>query len=649
MANSAIKEIKYLRKLLQQEKEAHKRQFNAVILRSSPKHRQTLGLSWYPLEVRKMGYGLGNQPFVEVERRKNRDMPHQFQAGKIVKLFAQQLGFEDQQVKGIVNFIAGNRMKITLYTEQLPDWVRNGRLGVDLFFDDRSFSEMEKALQVVLQAEKGRVAELREILLGYQPAKVMNDDRDFYTHHLNFSQNQAVNQILHSKDVTVIHGPPGTGKTTTLIHAVSALVSHNERLLVCAPSNAATDLLTEKIAEQGLTVVRIGNLSRVDESLVRHTIEGHLSQMPEYENIIQMKRKASELRKLAKKHRQNTTYEQREQNRQWRREASSLRDQAGMFEQFLIDQILKQANVITTTLVSAAHRYLETQYFDTVLIDEAAQALEPATWIPIIKAQKVVFAGDPFQLPPTILSPKAQQKGLAITLLEKCLLRQPRVYLLDTQYRMNEVIMGFSNEQFYGRKLKAHKSVQQQVLAFKEASVLVDGAIINQAVKDEIPLEFIDTAGCEYYETLNQQTQSYYNPNEYFLLGQHLDLLLAQCSPDAMPNVGIIAPYKEQVEYIAAALKEHDNLWTSTKIDVNTIDAFQGQERDVIYISLVRSNQKKKIGFLRDIRRMNVAITRAKKKLIVIGDSETLRHDDFYRNFIHYCDKHGQYVLQAKR
>ncbi len=302
-----------------------------------------------------------------------------------------------------------------------------------------------------------------------------------------------------------------------------------------------------------------------------------------------------------------------------------------MLEDYVIEKILSEADVICCTLVSAMNRYIEKRKFHTVVIDEAAQAMEPATWIPICKAQKVILTGDPFQLPPTVKNMDAAKGGLSITLLEKCVARMPNVQLLNVQYRMHEQIMGFSNQEFYNNELEAAEFVANWKLAMLEGG-------------DDRPVEFIDTAGCGFDEKVNPETQSSYNPEEYFVLRKHLDHLLTLASPELRPSIAIISPYREQVRFIQEHIAGDFDHYPDDDITVDTIDSFQGQERDVVYISLVRSNEKGEIGFLKDTRRMNVAMTRAKKKLIIIGDSATLGSFAFYSHFLDYCEQHGAYA-----
>ena len=375
-------------------------------------------------------------------------------------------------------------------------------------------------------------------------------------------------------------------------------------------------------------MVRIGNISRVDEDILKHTIEAQLAAHPESKNIKKVKIQAAEARKKASRYKRNFGSKERAERKDAYNEARELAAWANQLEDRLIDQILDSAQVITSTLVGANQQVLDKRKFRTVLIDEAAQALEPACWIPIIKASKVVFAGDPFQLPPTVKSTPNKKEGLNITLLEKCLNFLPQVSFLNVQYRMHEAIMGFSNEQFYNNKLVADETVKQHQLAVYAGK----------------PVVFIDTAGCGFEEKINPEFLSRYNPDEFQILCEHLYLLLAAYEEhqEALPSIGIISPYREQVIYMKNHMETDERL-AKLPLVINTIDAFQGQERDLIYISLVRSNGKGEIGFLKDYRRMNVAMTRARKKLIVLGDSATIGMDQFYSDFLDYCDKVGEY------
>ena len=532
-------------------------------------------------------------------------------------------------------------MKIALHTDELPDWIDDGKLGIDILFDNISYKEMEKALNQVIKAEKGRIVQLRDVILGEKNAYFKPLKFDLQLPNLNESQNEAIKNILSAQDVAIIHGPPGTGKTTTLVQAIRLVLKNQESaqtLLVSAPSNTAVDLLTEKLAQQGIKVVRIGNPARMAEEVQKHTLDNHINAHPLFKDLKKYRKDAENFRLMAGKYKRNFGADEREQKRLLYAEAKKLIKEASDVEKYITKDVLDKAQVVTATLVGAANRAIADRRFGTVFIDEAAQALEPATWIPILRAEKVVFAGDHWQLPPTVKSVEAERKGLSKTLFEKCILRHkksesPVDVMLRTQYRMNETIMQFSNEQFY------------------ENQLLADPKVKNWAVADGIaPMEFIDTAGCGYEESPNKDTGSTANPEEAKLLFRHLENLLTSIETavqqDNKPlSIGIISPYKAQVHLLKQELANLNlkKLSPLITIEVNTIDSFQGQERDIIYISLVRSNSDGQIGFLKDTRRMNVAMTRARKKLVIIGDSATLASFPFYNNLLGYVENIGAY------
>lgn len=627
---TTIEELKQVQKTLDLEKQEDIKQYNELLQQQSLQQRIAKGACWYPLTIESSGWGLGEHPYIVIERTKLRDKPHKFRAGQVVSIFSEKFTEDQHEELGVVHYVDRNKMKVILYGTELPRWIMAGKIGAQLNFDERSYQEMERALDAVITAKDSRLAELREILLGKQPARFAKDIYRYDLPQLNHSQNQAVQQILTAEDVAVVHGPPGTGKTTTLVAAIQQVVKRASPVLVCAPSNPATDLLTERLADQGLNVVRIGNISRVDERLLQHTMEGILKDRPEMQEVKKMKIEAAKLYKQANKFKRNFGPEERNARKQAYQDAKMIRQQAKMLEDYIINKIVKEADVICCTLVGSRNRHIEKMTFDTVVIDEAAQALEPATWIPISKANRVVFAGDPYQLPPTVKSRAAEKNGFGVTLLEKCVERFDSVNLLDTQYRMNDVIMGFSNLQFYGERLRSAEAVADWQLTISDGSL-------------SPALEFIDTAGCGFDEQQNPETLSSYNPEEYFVLRQHLDNLLVLLG-DQRPSIGILSPYREQVLSIQRAIKDDFDHFPEADIVVDTIDAFQGQERDIMYISMVRSNDKGAIGFLRDTRRMNVAMTRARKKLIIIGDSATLGGSKFYGDMLDYFDLYAHYA-----
>ncbi len=624
--SKVLEELQTLAELLQLEKEADLEQFKERIQRLPLSERQKNGYAWYPVQVVKSGYTYGERAFVTIERDGAEDQPHQFRAGKVVNFFTNQPAVKYPEKSGVVNFVKKNRMQIILNSKDLPDWLGLGQIGVDLLFDERTYQEMEKALRKVQEAKKGRLAELRAILMGIQPPRYSASGQAVPHPYLNEAQNEAVQHILAAQDVAVVHGPPGTGKTTTVVEAVRRLAEQEATVLVTAPSNTAVDLLTERLAEQGLEVTRIGNISRVEESVIRHTLDMKLAGHPESKNIKKVKIQAAEARRNARKYKRRFGPEERMERNRLYQEARELSAWARQLEDRLIDQILDGSNVITATLVGCAHELLDRRTFRTVVIDEAAQALEPAAWIPILKASRVVFAGDPFQLPPTVKSRKAERGGLSVTLIEKLLQRLDQVQLLNVQYRMNEPIMGFSNQQFYGNALRAAESVRHHQLP----------------VPAPRPLVFIDTAGCGFEEKVHEKYKSRYNPEEYLILREHLYQLRDAFGESPLPEVALISPYREQVVHMEQMIEEDEQL-SGLPLVVNTIDGFQGQEREVVYISLVRSNDKGEIGFLKDYRRMNVAMTRARKQLIVIGDSATVGQDKFYDDFLQYVEQNGSY------
>ncbi|MCB0695551.1 MAG: AAA family ATPase [Saprospiraceae bacterium] len=616
-----------LKKLLELEREADLEQYKALIERLPMEQRREKGVTWYPVDVMKSGYTYGDRGFVIVERAAQ-DAHHQFRAGKPVRLFTKQAGVKRPEMDGVIYYVQKNTMKIILNSKDLPDWLGMGLIGVDLLFDERTYIEMGKALKAVQQAKRDRLAELRTILMGKEEPRFRAQE-DIPPHpYLNESQNAAVRQILAAQDVAVVHGPPGTGKTTTLVHAVKLLAEREHTVLVTAPSNTAVDLLTERLAELGLRVVRVGNISRIDPTIVQHSLEAQMGAHPDSKHIKKVKIQAAEARRQARRFKRKFGKEEYMERKHLFKQAGELEAWANQLETRLIDQLLSAAQVITCTLVGAANQVLEQRRFKTLVVDEAAQALEPATWIPIQKASKLILAGDPFQLPPTVKSIEAQRGGLGETLIEKCIRQWGDVSLLKVQYRMHQAIMGFSNAQFYEGQLQAAEAVRTHGLEHGP----------------QVPVAFIDTAGCGFQERINPEYQSRFNPEEFQILCEHLLQLVEpfQTAEEALPSIALISPYREQVLHMQEHI-EADGILNKLDLSINTIDGFQGQERDVVYISLVRSNEKSQIGFLSDYRRMNVAMTRARKLLVVVGDSGTIGNDAFYGAFLEYVEQEGLY------
>jgi len=616
--------------LLKKERDEDRQLYSRAINTSSLAERRANGITWYPIVIKGSEPTRGDYVSIEVERTGNKENQHYFRFGSGAALFSNH-DAKINRVEGIVTYQSLDRLKLTLYIDELPDWVRDGKLGIDLLFDERSYEEMENALKQASKViENEKTGHLIKVLTGERAAAFENIDPGTYP-NLNLSQQAAVNKILSAKDLAIIHGPPGTGKTTTIVQAVKAMVKNTgEQILMVAPSNTAVDLLSEKLADQGLNVVRVGNPERISEKLMDLTLDHKIDHHPRNKEIKKLKKQAAEYKNMAHKYKRSFGKAEREQRKALFNEAHQVMQEADRLEQFIVNDLVEKAQVITATLVGSNHYTIKDLKFYTVVIDEAGQALEPASWIPILKAQKVVLAGDHFQLPPTIKSQEAARDGLNTTLLEKCVNAQSEaVVLLEEQYRMNKVIMGFSSNKFYQGRLKSAKQVAEWTL-----------------FPGDEPLLFIDTAGCGFDEKLEGTSTT--NPEEAGFLFKHLsetvELLKTQYTVETFPSIAIISPYQEQVRILKELKSEQADFEAyQQSIAVNTIDSFQGQERDVVYISMTRSNTKGEIGFLSDIRRMNVAMTRAKKKLIVIGDSSTLAQFGFYKDFISYAESVGGY------
>ncbi len=623
--------FKRLLHLLQLEREEDRRYYQKLTETLSVPERRASGITWYPVAIKDTEMGRGDYLTVEIERTTHHDLIHQFRFGMSAALFSNHDPKNDR-VEGVISYISGNRLKLTLRTDELPDWSRDGKLGVDTVFDENSYEEMEKALRLAPQlADKGKEGHLVKILTGEKTPTFHTAASSAAPLNLNPVQQAAVAKIVAANELAIVHGPPGTGKTTTLVQAIKVMMEQDrQQLLVVAPSNTAVDLLSEKLSDEGLNVVRVGNPARVSERLMSLTLDQKMAAHPGMKEIKRLKKRANEFRDLAHKYKRNFGREEREQRKALFAEARAINKEVERSEQYIVDDLLSNAHVITATLVGSNHYTVRHLKYHTVVIDEAGQALEPACWIPILKAQKVVLAGDHCQLPPTIKSVEAAKGGLEHTLLQKCVQHHPEaVVLLEEQYRMHETIMGYSSEVFYEKKLKAHASVAGRLL-----------------FADDNPLVFIDTAGCGFEEKWEDTSVS--NPEEAHLLVKHLTALVTQLNadytPDTFPNIGVISPYKHQVETLKEQLQQVPDLQTlNGKLSVNTIDSFQGQERDIVYISMARSNTDNSIGFLSEVRRMNVAMTRARKKLVVIGDSATLSQEPFYADFIHYAQERDAY------
>lgn len=633
---NSIQQLKHTFQLLQLERQADLEQYRQKVLLRSLSQRVKEGVTWYPVRMLRDYIGTGERVMIELEKTNALDQPHSFQSGKVVSLFTNASGKpESQHVNGVINYVRDITMTITLNGDDLPDWIDDGSLGVDVMFDEMSYREMDFALKKVMEAEDNRVAELREILLGTSVAGYRSPETEEVkpeTSVLNDSQVLSLKKILAARDVAFIHGPPGTGKTTTLVECIRHTVKEERQVLVCAPSNAAIDLLVDKLSQRGLKVLRIGHPARVTEQSLSKTLDAQIADHPYFHELRLLRRKMEQVRQKAGQFKRRFGHAEKEERRMLREEAKALKSDADMLEFYIVNDLLNTSEAICSTLVGSSHPVLRSRKFTTVFIDEAGQALEPACWIPLLKSQRVVFAGDHCQLPPTIKSHEAATQGLARTLFEKGIEKfPPHASMLQVQYRMHESIMEFSSGYFYQHKLIAHESVKHEQLR-----------------PYEMPIDYIDTAGSDCTEKQDPETLSRYNENEAALLVRQVEKLVESIGAPAWIEenitLGIITPYSAQVDRLRH-LAEQSSLLEPilSLISINTVDAFQGQERDVIAISFVRSNEKSEVGFLSDIRRTNVAMTRAKKKLIMVGDSATLGNHPFYAALIDFLQSNGFY------
>ncbi|MBS9524878.1 AAA family ATPase [Litoribacter alkaliphilus] len=621
--------------LLQMEWDEDYKQFIKKSQNKSLQEKKQEGVCLYPLQLKSQRFLIGERLMLTFEGEGLRDA-NQFQSGKSVSLFCLQdfVTADEGRIGGVVNSANKNTITVTFNTSYFPDWLKGGKLGMDLLFDQTSYKEMQAAMKALQKAEKGRTAELRDILLGHKKPS-FSSETIFPDPHLNSSQIEALQKMADAQDVAIIHGPPGTGKTTTLVGAVEENLKVNSQVLVCAPSNAAVDLLVEKLLDRNIQVVRLGHPARIEDRIIEHTLDYQIASHPSYKDLKKLKRDAGEFKSVARKYKRNFGHDERMQRKRMFEAATRLREEASMLEDYILQDVLQSAQVVATTLVGANHTVLKDRSFPVAFIDEAGQGLEPATWIPVLKTRKVVMAGDHCQLPPTVKSFEAGEAGFKVTLFEKTIQRQPEVAtMLTLQYRMPNIIMGFSNDEFYKGRLIAENSIAERTLEDGEPAML-----------------FIDTAGSGFGEQIEKDSQSKLNADEaHFTLSQ-LEKTIEKVKPEKVNHhqwtIGVISPYRAQVAKLKELFEDEGTFpylnAVKENITIDSIDGFQGQERDIIFISLVRSNSEGEIGFLADTRRMNVALTRAKRKLVVVGDSSTIGNHPFYQKFLNYTEQHGIY------
>lgn len=609
---------------LEREEDLH--QYTQRIKVSSFVAQRKNGIAWFPVDVNKTRFDAGERLIVALNRKPEHQEHHQFQSGRLVRVFTalnhQEIG---EEVQGVINQVKDKQLLITLNCDEEPHWFRHHQIGVQLLFDDHSYKEMEWNIRQILKLKDPELKELAlEILSSREIESNPEQASSLYFDSLNNSQLQAIQKAIETTKVAVIHGPPGTGKTTTLIALITQLCKSEAQLLVCAPSNTAVDLIVEKLLQVGIKALRIGHPARVTQEALNQTLDAQFTQHPEYSLYKELKRKSEEYFDLAHKYKRNFGPKEREQRRLLFHEAHQLKTDANRLLDQIKASIVFGSRVIVSTLVGANHHEIKSLQFKTVLIDEAGQALEPASWIAIKKGKRVILAGDHLQLPPTVKSQAAIKQGLATTLLDRVMRKTGVASMLDTQYRMHQAIMSFPNQYFYQGKLKAAPSNAHHLL-------------------DDSPILFLDTAGSGFEEQINPETQSIENPSEVKFLNKFLQEYIVNLATNGIDSskytIGIISPYRAQVEL----LKEGIEFSGFMGGKVATIDGFQGQEKDLIVLSLVRSNSEGEIGFLKDYRRMNVALTRAKKKLIILGDSATLGQDKFYASLVDFFQSNNYY------
>ena len=620
MTESPILALQQQRMLLEIEynvdKEEHRRQMEAKGLERLAKR----GDVWLNVRFSRSFYNSLNQLSVEIVRTQDNDIEHNFEFGRPVYIILiekqnDKNGKKTKSINGTVSYVDGDRMVVTV-----PDGTDTvgmqtaASLYVQLGFDETTYRLMFEALDRTIGA-RGRLGYLRDLFYSSQKAETFTFAPLSFP-FLNVSQERAVNEVLRAKDVAVVHGPPGTGKTTTLVEAIYETLRRENQVLVCAQSNMAVDWISEKLVDRGINVLRIGNPTKVNDKMLSFTYERRFESHPDYPQLWAIRKSIRQLR--ANRKRGDHSFHQK---------LERLKERETELELRIRNQLFREARVIASTLVGSANRLLDGMKFGTLFIDEAAQALEAACWIPMRRATKVILAGDHCQLPPTIKSVAAMKGGLDKTLMQRIVERKPEaVTLLKRQYGMNEGIMRFSSDWFYHGEVEAAPMVKYRGI------LDLDKAI-----------EWKDTSGDTSHEQFVGDNFGRINKEEAQLtlltLAEYFVRIGRQRIIDERIDVGIISPYRAQVQYLRHLIKKTDFYKPFRKIiAVNTVDGFQGQERDIIVISMVRSNEEGQIGFLRDLRRMNVAITRARMKLIILGDSATLTRHPFYRRLKEYID-----------
>ena len=694
---SPIQALLQQRTLLQLEYYTEKEAFRKLTEQMGMQRKVKRGDAWFPLRVGKSFYNSLNQTAIEVFRTSDQDIEHNFEFGRPVMFFmvkkmgknenqgstalqlsenanqkvqssnlkvqnnqkVQSSNLKVQSIKyfsftGTVSYVDGDRMVITVPdSAPLLDLQQSTEpIGVQLSFDETSYKLMFEALDRVMKAKNNRLAYLRDLFYSHQKAGRFSFEPMKFP-WLNPTQERAVNEVLWAKDVAIVHGPPGTGKTTTLVEAINETLMRESQVLVCAQSNMAVDWISEKLVDRGVNVLRIGNPTRVNDKMLGFTYERRFESHPDYPQLWAIRKAIRELRKNRKKGSEN-----------YHQKMDRLKSRAAEIEIRINSELFGEARVIACTLVGSAHRLLEGMKFGTLFIDEAAQALEAACWIPMKRASRVILAGDHCQLPPTVKSIAALRAGLGKTLMERIAENKPEVVtLLKIQYRMNDEIMRFSSDWFYGGKVESAPQIKyRSVLDYDHPITWIDTSNEENQITiegEDAPEDSASTSSSESTSSPASVTNqnSDLNFKEQFVgesfgrinkaeaeltlltLAEYFTKIGKQRVLSESIDVGIISPYRAQVQYLKKLIKKYEFFKPYRRlISVNTVDGFQGQERDVILISLVRSNDEGQIGFLKDLRRMNVAMTRARMKLIILGNKDTMTKHPFYKKLWEYVE-----------
>ena len=678
---SPIQALLQQRTLLQLEYYTEKEAFRKLTEQMGMQRKVKRGDAWFPLQVGKSFYNSLNQTAIEVFRTSDQDIEHNFEFGRPVMFFmvkkmgknenqgntalqqpenasdanhkVQNSNLKVQSIKyfsftGTVSYVDGDRMVVTvpdsaplLELQQSTD-----PIGVQLSFDETSYKLMFEALDRVMKAKNNRLAYLRDLFYSHQKAGRFSFEPMKFP-WLNPTQERAVNEVLWAKDVAIVHGPPGTGKTTTLVEAINETLMRESQVLVCAQSNMAVDWISEKLVDRGINVLRIGNPTRVNDKMLGFTYERRFESHADYPQLWAIRKAIRELRKNRKKGSEN-----------YHQKMDRLKSRAAEIELRINAELFGEARVIACTLVGSAHHLLEGMKFGTLFIDEAAQALEAACWIPMRRASRVILAGDHCQLPPTVKSIAALRAGLGKTLMERIAENKPEVVtLLKIQYRMNDEIMRFSSDWFYGGKVESAPQIKyRSVLDYDHPITWIDTSNEENQITIEGGDAPEDSASVSSSESAANQNSDL-NFKEQFVgesfgrinkaeaeltlltLAEYFTKIGKRRVLEERIDVGIISPYRAQVQYLKKLIKKYEFFKPYRRlISVNTVDGFQGQERDVILISLVRSNDEGQIGFLKDLRRMNVAMTRARMKLIILGNKDTMTKHPFYKKLWEYVE-----------